>query len=95
MEKTYYYKVAGHVFIVVNESDDDVLAWLDHYKPFLIHETDEKAAFVLHVMPQVEADASLRRYIRMTTVRKSWLDILPTDVLALSSCFVGHMSPPW
>ncbi len=56
MEKTYYYKVAGHVFIVVNESDDDVLAWLDHYKPFLVHETDEKAAFVLHVMPQVEAD---------------------------------------
>ncbi len=57
MEKTYYYKVAGHVFVVSNETTDDVRQWLEHYQPFLIDATDEERAFTLHIREQVEADS--------------------------------------
>lgn len=56
MEKTYYYKVAGHVFVVVNETDDDIAVWLDHYKPFIIGATDEKPVFTLHVKQRLKAE---------------------------------------
>ena len=56
MEKTYYFQVAGHVFVVINETADDVTQWLAHYRPFLIRQTDQKPAFTLHVKSEVCAD---------------------------------------
>ena len=56
MEKTYYYKVAGHVFVIVNETDDDIAMWLDHYKPFVIGPSDEEPVFTLHVKPRLKAE---------------------------------------
>ena len=55
MEKTYYYKVAGHMFAVVNETADDVSLWLDHYKPFLIEAADAEPVFTLYVKPTLKA----------------------------------------
>lgn len=56
MEKTFYYRVAEHVFTVVNDTADVIAQWLAHYQPFLIGQTDEEPVFTLHVMEQVCAD---------------------------------------
>lgn len=54
-ERKYYYKVADHVFTIINETEDDVEQWLDRYHPFHIVENDQEPAFTLHVKHNVEA----------------------------------------
>ena len=54
-ERKYYYKVADHVFTIVNETEDDVEQWLDRYHPFQIVENNQEPAFTLHIKHNVEA----------------------------------------
>lgn len=49
MANPYYYKVAGHVFVVNNETIDDITSWLDHYGPFRIIASNQEPVFTLHV----------------------------------------------
>ena len=49
MEKKHYFRVAGHVFAIEDESERDVTPWLEHYQPFAISQTDEEPVFTLYV----------------------------------------------
>ena len=56
MEKNYYFKVAGHVFVVNNATADDITPWLDHYSPFRIEKTDEAPVFTLRVTERIKLE---------------------------------------
>ena len=57
MKEKYNYKVAGHVFAVCNDTEDNIAQWLDHYKPFLIDTNDDETpVFTLNVKDRVEEE---------------------------------------
>jgi len=55
MTNSHYYKVAGHVFVISNETADDITPWLDNYKPFRIQACDHEPVFTLHVKSEMKA----------------------------------------
>lgn len=53
-DRKYYHKVAEHVFVIVNETQDDVAPLLEHYRPFLINHADTEPVFTLYVTTEVK-----------------------------------------